>query len=140
MSFVTLSTHVLDTGKGQPAANMSVILETLDSSLGLPSDPFQYAHLTWTEIAHGVTNSDGRIKEWNTPARLVNSGVIGVGPLKLRTGIYRITFDTGNYFKTNQTSGFYPFAPVIFEMKNPGEHYHVPLLISPYGFSTYRGS
>jgi 5-hydroxyisourate hydrolase len=79
------------------------------------------------EIARGETNADGRIADWLDP-----------GPQQV--GTYRITFDTGAYFASRSETGFYPFVPVVFEITSPGEHHHVPLLLNPFGYSTYRGS
>ena len=77
----------------------------------------------WEEIGKGVTNQDGRI------------GDLLPEHHTLAKGIYKMTFKTGEYQK-----GFYPEVPVIFEITEPGQHYHIPLLLSPYGYSTYRGS
>lgn len=112
----TITTHALDTSLGKPAAGLPVTLEQLcpDGS--------------YTLLASGTTNEDGRIKDFMAP---------GAG---LVEGIFRMTFDTGTYFRTSQTTGFYPVVQVVFEVKGTGQHYHIPLLISPYGYSTYRGS
>lgn len=109
-----ITTHVLDTAKGRPAANISVLLEMQTEG-------------TWKEVGSGKTDSDGRVTD------LLPEG-------SLQKGIYRITFDTSGYFGTNGTSGFYPYVPVIFETQSTDQHYHVPLLLSPFGYSTYRGS
>jgi 5-hydroxyisourate hydrolase len=111
-----ITTHVLDTSKGRPAKGVSVLLE------------FQSADGTWLELARGATNDDGRV------ADLLPKDKEIVG------GIYRITFNTGRYYSDNQTSGFYPLVPIIFEIKDSKQHYHVPLLLNPFGYSTYRGS
>ena len=81
---------------------------------------------TWIDIARGTTDSDGRTGE------LVN------GPLV--AGTYRLTFETGEYFERRSVATFYPRVEITFSVADPGEHYHVPLLLSPHGYSTYRGS
>jgi 5-hydroxyisourate hydrolase len=91
-------------------------------------DERQSAPGTWLEVGRGVTDADGRI------ARLLE------GPLE--AGAYRLTFDTGAYFRSQAATGFcfYPHVTVEFEVRDAGQHHHVPLLLSPYGYSTYRGS
>lgn len=110
-----ITTHVLDTRLGQPAAGVSVLLEKLDATGG------------WQTIASGVTNADGRIAEL-------------LAPDGLATGRHRMTFDTGPYFDNEQVEYFYPSVAVEFEITAVDQHYHVPLLLSPFGYSTYRGS
>lgn len=112
----TLSTHVLDTSLGRPAAGLTLLLEVQD------------AEGSWRELARGTTNADGR-----APGLLPQGTVFEVGT-------YRLTFDTDAYFRARQVQGFYPYVSVVFRLTAPGEHYHVPLLLSPFGFSTYRGS
>lgn len=102
----TLSTHVLDTATGEPAAGMLVHLSRAGGD-------------GWVRVAELETDEDGR--------------VAGFGDLS--GGRYRLGFETGAY--GNQ---FYPFVHVVFEMEEGRSHHHVPLLLSPYGFSTYRGS
>ncbi|MDY7232258.1 hydroxyisourate hydrolase [Hyalangium rubrum] len=111
----TLSTHVLDTQWGRPAAGVPITLEVQEGS-------------GWRELARGTTNSDGRVKDF-LPAGT-----------SLQAGIYRMVFDTAEYFRAHATRGFYPYVSVVFELSAPNEHYHVPLLLSPFGYSTYRGS
>ena len=103
-------THVLDTAKGTPAAQVPVILEYLNNN-------------NWEIMAEGVTDNDGRIMEWMEHAA--------------QEGQYRITFDTASYL---QNHGFFPSVTINFMIEHPEQHYHVPLLLSPYGYSTYRGS
>merc|ERR1712150_186488 len=110
-----LTTHILDTAQGTPARNVSIEL-FLEDGKG-----------QWNLIASGNTNNDGRCPGLLTQEHFV-------------AGIYKITFDTGSYFKQNNQKGFYPFVDVHFEIERPNEHYHVPLLLSPFGYSTYRGS
>lgn len=109
----TLSTHVLDTSTGRPAEGLAIVLE-------------QQTGAEWRELAKGLTNADGRVKDF------LGSGV--------SPGIYRLSFDTAAYFRVQRTKGFYPQVQITFELAAADEHYHVPLLLSPFGFSTYRGS
>ncbi len=111
-----ITTHVLDTTHGHPAEDVPVLLEM---SLGSNE---------WREIGLGVTNADGRLTNLLADNH------------RLTPGIYRITFDARSYFESKNVAGFYPLIPIIFEVTQPGQHYHVPLLLSPYGYSTYRGS
>jgi 5-hydroxyisourate hydrolase len=113
MSHIT--THVLDVSLGRPAANVSVILE------------MQSARGEWTEAARGTTDADGRLRDW-APAKT------------LPTGIYRLTFDTRAYFAGRKVASLYPQVVITFEVQDAEEHYHIPLLLSPFGYSTYRGS
>ncbi len=110
-----ITTHVLDTALGQPAKGITIRLE---KPAGIDK---------WEVIASGVTNDDGRI------ADLLKEGQI------LMPGIYRMVFETGPYLEANHVPGFYPVVPVIFETKDTS-HYHIPLLLNPFGYSTYRGS
>ena len=113
MSHVT--THVLDVSLGRPAANVSVILET------------QSARGDWTEAAQGATDSDGRLRDWASAK-------------SFSPGIYRLTFDTRSYFAVRRITSLYPQVVIVFEVQDAKEHYHIPLLLSPFGYSTYRGS
>jgi 5-hydroxyisourate hydrolase len=109
-----ITTHILDTSTGRPAAYVSVTLER------------ELYQSQWKMMGQGHTNEDGRINNILPPGS------------KAEAGTYRMTFDTKPYYKDSST--FYPYIIIVFEIKNPGEHYHVPLLLSPYGYSTYRGS
>lgn len=111
----TISTHVLDTARGMPARGIRV---TLQRAAG----PDQ-----WKDLAMGSTNADGRIPDF-VPTDVT-----------LTEGIYRMRFDVSAYFSEHKTKSFYPYIEVVFELGNDG-HYHVPLLLSPWGYSTYRGS
>jgi len=113
MSHIT--THVLDVSLGKPAANIAVILETQSSGGG------------WSEVARGVTDTDGRLRDW--PAAKT-----------LPAGIYRLIFDTKAYFAARKLASLYPQVVIVFEVRDAQEHYHIPLLLSPFGYSTYRGS
>ncbi len=109
----TITTHVLDTSIGGPAKGVKILLEFKKD------DSFH-------ELNKVITNSDGRVDE--------------LLPIPLVQGIYKLTFDTRDYFKVKGTKSFYPEASIVFEIDNEFEHYHVPLLISGFGYSTYRGS
>ncbi len=111
----TISTHILDTARGMPARGVRV---TLQRSVGADA---------WDDLAMGSTNADGRIPDF------VPKDVI------LSKGIYRMRFDVSAYFSEHKTKSFYPYIEVVFELVADG-HYHVPLLLSPWGYSTYRGS
>ncbi|HEX8252221.1 MAG TPA: hydroxyisourate hydrolase [Thermoanaerobaculia bacterium] len=100
-----ITTHVLDTAKGRPAAGVAITLSRGDEVL-----------------FSGVTDADGR-------ARVLE-------PERVTPGIYRIVFDTGAY----DANGFFPEAAILFRIDDVAQHYHVPLLLSPFGYSTYRGS
>ncbi|WP_425399312.1 hydroxyisourate hydrolase [Aeoliella sp.] len=110
-----ISTHVLDTSRGKPAADVPVTLARLDES-GLVADTF-----------HGVTNDDGRV------ANLL-------GATSLAAGDYRISFDLTTYAQQHFTASFYPQVDITFTVGDASQHFHVPLLLSPFGYSTYRGS
>ena len=113
---MTLSTHVLDAVTGRPAAGVQVRLERGGDG-------------GWVPAGRGQTGPDGRL-------RLSGDGdVTDYAP-----GVYRITFASGAYFLARGSASFYPEVTITFEMTEPGEHYHVPLLLSPYAYSTYRGS
>ncbi|MDL9945963.1 hydroxyisourate hydrolase [Gordonia sp. ABSL11-1] len=105
-----LSTHVLDAVTGSPATGVEVSLQDASG----------------TELASGVTDTDGRIAQVNVEA--------------LVPGIHHLVFDTGNWFSANDIAGFYPEIDICFEVDDPDRHYHVPVLLSPYSYSTYRGS
>ncbi|MBM2841863.1 MAG: 5-Hydroxyisourate Hydrolase (HIUase) [Bacteroidetes bacterium] len=111
-----ITTHVLDTSIGRPAEGVYVTLDFHDNGTA------------WKTIATGVTNADGRV------TNLLHESA------KLARGIYRLTFDTASYFHDQEALGFYPSVMVIFEINDPSAHYHVPLLLSPHGYTTYRGS
>lgn len=108
-----ITTHVLDTSLGRPAAGVRITLEFLDGE-------------AYREVGEGKTDDDGRVSD------LLEG--------ELMAGTYRITFFVGEYFDGKGRQSFYPSVPVIFSIQSTGEHYHVPLLLNPYGYSTYRGS
>ena len=109
----TLSTHVLDAASGQPAAGVRVALDRRDGD-------------GWRPLGSGVTDGDGRVRD--------------LAPDGLEAGVHRLVFATGEYFAATGQTGFYPEVPVVFEVADTDRHYHVPLLLSPFAFSTYRGS
>lgn len=110
-----ITTHVLDTSRGQPAGGVPVVLE------------IQPPGRDWKVLGQGATDAGGRL-------RLLPPG----SPLE--KGTYRLTFDTSTYFDSQGVQGLYPEVVVIFTVEDPSRHYHIPLLLSPYGYSTYRGS
>ena len=112
----TISTHVLDTSLGAPATGVRVVLERINGD-GQPSP-----------VAVGETDSDGRLRDLLDPSS------------SLGEGRYRLTFETGRYFEGSQRATFFPAVSVDFRIESGAQHYHVPLLISPFGYSTYRGS
>lgn len=107
-----ISTHILDTSKGMPAAGISVRLLKQDSST------------QWNDLAQGVTNSDGR----------------HVFQIEKKPGVFQLIFEIEPYLKNEKSGFFFLSAPVIFKIEDTGRNYHVPLLLNPYGYSTYRGS
>lgn len=114
MSLIT--THVLDTSRGQPASGVKVKLELEQEGQG------------WHMVASGITNQDGRISDLLPP------------DMPLSVGIYRLTFDPRAYFQQHNVQSFYPYIPIVFAIQQATEHYHVPLLLNPFGYTTYRGS
>jgi len=110
-----ITTHVLDTSRCRPAAGLPVTLE-VEAAGG------------WILLAKGTTNADGRISDLLSDETVIEAGV------------YRLIFDTSTYFTSNNVEAFYPEVTVVFRIENTGQHYHVPLLLSPFGYSTYRGS
>jgi 5-hydroxyisourate hydrolase len=109
-----LTSHVLDLALGQPARGLALRLEVQEGK-------------SWRSLAAGVTDADGRAGD-----------LLGGRPLEART--YRLTFETGAYFAAAGRPTFYPRVEVTFDVAAPGDHHHVPLLLSPFGYSTYRGS
>jgi 5-hydroxyisourate hydrolase len=110
-----ITTHILDISRGIPARGVPVTLERQTTA-------------GWEIVGKGSTDEDGRLRD------LPDSGAV------LQTGNYRLTFDTGNYFSQQKIESFYPQVTVAFTLRDAGQHYHVPLLLSPFGYSTYRGS
>ncbi len=111
-----ITTHILDISSGFPVRGVSVTLER------------QTEDIVWEVIGKGVTDEDGRLRDLLAP------------DTDLLTGNYRFTFDTETHFDRQQIKGFYPQVTVVFTVRDAAQHYHVPLLLSPFGYSTYRGS
>jgi 5-hydroxyisourate hydrolase len=111
---MSISTHVLDTSIGRPAAGVAVRLQRLSGS-------------SWSELSSAVTSADGRV------AALLPDGAVV-------TGTFRLAFDVASYFSARGQETFYPTVAIDFLVRDAAQHYHVPLLVSPYGYSTYRGS
>ena len=111
-----ITTHVLDTSRGRPAGRIHITLEMQTAAQG------------WELVGEGETDGDGRLK-----------GLLAEGH-HLMVGVYRLTFDTKAYFAAQAVESFYPEVKIVFSVTDAAEHYHVPLLLSPYGYSTYRGS
>jgi hydroxyisourate hydrolase len=106
---MSLTTHILDTQKGRPAAGIEVVAYRRQGD-------------EWLEFVRGTTDNNGRITNW-------------LDGQEVATGIYKLVFKTGDYFEHT----FYPFIEVSFTITDDS-HYHIPLLLSPFGYSTYRGS
>jgi 5-hydroxyisourate hydrolase len=111
---MSISTHVLDTARGLPADGLAVTLSRRGKDRA------------WSVVGNAVTDGDGRVRE------------LASGPVE--PGEYRLEFATEAYFKALGTLSFYPEVSVVFSVTEPGAHHHVPLLLSPFGYSTYRGS
>ncbi|MEP6691568.1 MAG: hydroxyisourate hydrolase [Gemmatimonadaceae bacterium] len=110
---IPITTHVLDTARGAPAAGVSVRLDRL-------------ADDAWSEVGAAVTDKDGRARDFAGEA--------------IPAGTYRLTFDTDRYFAAHSVDSFYPVVQVTFVLRDGSTPHHLPLLLSPYGYSTYRGS
>ena len=108
-----ITTHVLDTARGLPAAGMPITLQVRVGN-------------EWRTLGRGKTDADGRARE------LCHGDI--------EAGSYRLIFDTAAYFESTDVEGFFPVAQIEFDVREPGRHHHVPLLLSPFGYSTYRGS
>lgn len=109
-----ITSHVLDTALGRPAQNLGVKLEIFEAGV-------------WRTLATRSTNQDGRVTD------LLPEGA-------LARGRYRMLFDTASYLRAAGQPVFYPEVSIVFEIEASTEHYHIPLLLSPFGYSTYRGS
>jgi len=107
-----ITTHILDTTLGKPASDVAIRL-------------YQQRATDWIELASGYTDADGRIRDLLAEA--------------IPSGIYKLRFETQAYFDRLGVASFYPFVEITFSITT-GEHYHVPLLLNPFGYSTYRGS
>ena len=109
-----ITTHILDLAHGRPAAGVTVELEARTND-------------EWQRVGRSATDLDGRVRDL-------------MAPEALRAGIYRLTFDTEAYWRQHGVETFYPLVTVTFTVREGRSHYHVPLLVSPWGYSTYRGS
>lgn len=110
-----ITTHVLDTSLGRPAEGVAVLLEAAEGA-------------GFRELARGSTDHDGRCRD------LLAQGA------PLAKGTHRLTFASGAYFAARGVATFFPHVCIVFEVHDPSQHHHVPLLLSPFGYSTYRGS
>ena len=110
---MSLSSHVLDGGRGTPAVGVSVTWERQVAG-------------QWTDVAQADTDAYGRVGEWSD--------------VPTAEGTHRLVFGTGDYFAGQGVATFYPEVVVVFEVTDPEQHHHVPLLLSPFAYSTYRGS
>jgi 5-hydroxyisourate hydrolase len=110
-----ISTHVLDLTRGKPADGVEVCLSRENGS-------------EWAEVSSRRTDPDGRVKDM-LPENAVP-----------QPGKYRLRFETAEYFRAQGMEALHPFVEIAFEIRNADEHYHVPLLITPHGYSTYRGN
>jgi 5-hydroxyisourate hydrolase len=109
-----ITTHVLDTARGRPARGVRAVLAFAEGG-------------GFRDLSRGETDADGRITNLLAPG-------------DLRPGTYKLTFETGPWQAAQGTPGFYPYVDVVFSLAAGDEHVHVPLLLSPFGYSTYRGS
>jgi 5-hydroxyisourate hydrolase len=112
---MSISTHILDTSLGRPAAAVPVTLALM-------------ANGAWSFINEAVTDVDGRCKHLLPPTQ------------PLQPGIYRIHFETAAYFDQNRLEGLYPYVEIAFKVSDKEQHYHIPLLLTANGYTTYRGS
>ena len=110
-----ITSHILDTSLGKPAEGVLITL-------------MQQQGDDWLMLGSGATNGDGRVADFTG----------SVDPLP--GGIYKLTFYLSDYYAQNSQQTFYPYVDVAFEIAADGQHYHVPLLLNPFGYSTYRGS
>uniref|UniRef100_A0A060TID4 5-hydroxyisourate hydrolase n=1 Tax=Blastobotrys adeninivorans TaxID=409370 RepID=A0A060TID4_BLAAD len=118
-----ITCHILDTVVGKPAGGVKCTLVKLS---GVKADT----------ISTATTDQDGRVTNWDSPLDSIKTSDGKVAP-----GTYRIKFDTGMYLSQNNNGqAFFPYVEVVFNIENPDSHYHIPLLLSNYSYSTYRGS
>ena len=119
-----VTSHVLDAVAGAPAVGLRVTLERL-----VPGDPGAAddgAAGGWEPVADQATDADGRCTH--------------LGPERLEVGTYRLTFATGEWFAAASRQTFYPQVVVVVDVADPDRHHHVPVLLSPFAYTTYRGS
>ena len=110
-----ITTHVLDTSAGKPAAGIRIDLSMTENG-------------SWTSLGTGTTDGEGRAK------------YLLPDDHKLAPGTYKLTFEIREYFRSRGGDSFFPRVDIIFSVQDPSQHFHVPLLLSPYSYSTYRGS
>ena len=110
-----ISTHILDTALGRPAAAVPVTLNFMENG-------------AWSLVNEAVTDADGRCKHLLPP------------PRPLRRGTYRIHFETAAHFERNGLQGLYPYIEIVFTVSDEEQHYHIPLLLTANSYTTYRGS
>ncbi|HXN25007.1 MAG TPA: hydroxyisourate hydrolase [Candidatus Dormibacteraeota bacterium] len=111
-----ITSHVLDLSLGKPASGVFVTLELRNTNQN------------WKVLGSGKTDADGRVKN------------LLADEFRLESGTYRIHFDVAEYFRAQNVESFYPEASVVFTVRDSTQHYHVPLLLSPHGYTTYRGN
>lgn len=109
-----LSTHILDTAMGRPAAGVGLVLSLQNGQ-------------EWSELGRGVTDGDGRCKTL-------------LGDHALEAATYKLRFETAEYFREQALTGLYPYVEIVFTVADPAQHYHIPLLLTANGYTTYRGS
>lgn len=109
-----LSTHILDTHLGRPATDVAIKL-------------FQYRDGAWHQIGSALTDSDGRCRTL-------------LGGHALAAADYKLHFDVGTHFRAHRIASLYPYIEIVFTVADPAQHYHIPLLLSANGYTTYRGS
>jgi 5-hydroxyisourate hydrolase len=110
-----ISTHILDTALGRPATGVAVTLS-------------RQIDATWLSINEAITDNDGRCKYLLPETQ------------PLQPGTYRVHFDTAAYYRHHQLQGLYPYVEIVFEIADSEQHYHIPLLLTANGYTTYRGS
>jgi 5-hydroxyisourate hydrolase len=124
---MSLTTHVLDTARGRPAAGLRVQVERLADGSAAGTGAAGDHGERWDVVGGGTTDADGRVP-----------GLLPEGAQ--RAGVHRITFATGEWLAQQGLPGFYPWVVIVAAIDDPSAHCHVPLLLSPFGYSTYRGS
>jgi 5-hydroxyisourate hydrolase len=123
-----ITSHVLDTSRGKPAAGITISLFELNTSCSSSGKSENKDQEQWSLLSTGKTNSDGRV-----PALLAQGRI-------LPAGNYRVHFAISDYFNALNEQAFYPYVDIVFNISGDGEHYHIPLLLTAFGYSTYRGS
>ena len=112
---MSISTHILDTALGRPAVGVPITLAYMTNG-------------AWSLVNDAVTDAEGRCKQLLPSTRA------------LERGMYRIHFETAAYYKRNHLEGLYPYVEIVFTVADPAQHYHIPLLLTANGYTTYRGS